>query len=102
MKSSRPISFTLILFLVTTLNARAGIYTWDGGSFFNSSFEDGDNWDHNVAPPSNLLTTSLVFAGQVRPNPVNITAYSVHDITFDPSPVQFLISGEPLSIGTGG
>ena len=102
MKFSRPIIVAFMLVLVTTFSARAGIYIWDGGSPVFNWIDAGDNWDHDVAPPSNLLTTDLVFAGGHQLYVSSLTPYSVHGITFNASAGAFDISPQPLSVGTGG
>jgi T5SS/PEP-CTERM-associated repeat protein len=101
MKFSRFI-VTFIVVLITTISAHAGIYIWDGGSPTFNWIDANENWDHDVAPPSNLLTSDLVFAGVVHLNVGGLFPYSVHSISFNASAGAFTIEPAPLSIGTGG
>src|SRR3954451_6962957 len=101
MKSSRSIIVSLLMLVVTTISAQAGTYIWDGGSPVFNWIDAGDNWDHDVAPPSNLLTTDLVFAGVVQLYVSSLTPYSVHGITFNAGAGAFTIGSQPLSVGTG-
>jgi hypothetical protein len=102
MKFYRPVIVGFFLLLFTTISARAGTYIWDGDGPFSNWIDWPYNWQQDVAPPSSLLTTDLVFAGVVQLNVGGIFSYSVHSISFNATAGAFTIGPAPLSVGTGG
>ena len=102
MKTRRILALSIASLLLTPFAARAVTDTWDGGSPINSFLNSNANWLDNSAPLSDLLNTDLIFAGMVRLSPNVSAAFSTNSITFDNTAGAFAITGQPLSVGTGG
>lgn len=81
--------------------ARATTYTWTGSGGDNNWTTPGD-WQGNVAPPSDLLNTDLIFGNTGAVYPSINTPYSIHSLTFTGNASGYSFDTGPLTLGTGG
>ncbi len=79
----------------------AANFTWDGGSVATGNWSDGNNWNPNIAPPSDG-TGDLIFTGDIGLNPNANLDWGIRSLTFASGAGGFTIQGNTLAIGAGG
>jgi fibronectin-binding autotransporter adhesin len=82
------------------LSSQATTYTWTGAA--GNPWTDAGSWQGNVAPPSSLTNTDLVFGSTNAPYPSIDAPYSIHSLTFTAGATGYAFDSDPLTIGAGG
>jgi len=83
----------------------SGFFTWSGAGA-DSNWSTNGNWTNGVAPSVSNANTQLIFSGSgtgsfLTPN--NDTAgFQAGSITFLPGTGNFVVSGQLISLGSGG
>ncbi len=73
---------------------------WDGGGT-NSSWSTSTNWVGNIEPTNNG-TANVTFTGSVQPNVLLDSSQDVRAVTGAVNDVDFVLSGETLTVQGGG
>ncbi len=95
---SALLSAAASLTVISTLPA--AVKTWDGAAVDNN-WQSGQNWNADTAPTAD---DQLVFAGTVRPSPVNNypAATLFNGITANAGAATFTLSGNAITLTRGG
>ena len=91
---------TILLVLAPIGTARGG-ETWDGGSPTNNFWSTAANWNPDGVP-ANDGGANIVFAGTTRLDPNADIPWDMMSLSFGASAGAFNISGQTLSIHSGG
>ena len=98
--SVRSLAFAALLSAGSAGTAHATTYTWLGTS--GNDWTTSANWQGDVAPPSSLTATDLVFGNSASSFPSIDMPYSIDSLTFTSAAPSMTFDSGPLTMGTGG